>query len=85
MAFRGRGGGGSSNVNAGIWMRGRREDYEGWGDVWGIEDIERSFVEVSMGQGFRGKVSKVFRSVEQRWIDLSRWARTRVRMERSMV
>ena len=49
MAFRGIGGGGSSNVNAGIWMRGRREDYEGWGDVWRIEDIERSFVEVSIG------------------------------------
>jgi choline dehydrogenase len=50
QAYRGVGGGGSGNVNAGLWSRGRREDYVAdW--PWDIADIERSFnaVESSLG------------------------------------
>jgi hypothetical protein len=50
QAYRGIGGGGSGNVNAGLWSRGRRADYIAhW--PWDITDIERSFraVEASLG------------------------------------
>eukprot|EP00960_Hanusia_phi_P035796 751954-Hanusia_phi.AAC.3 len=42
--WQGKGGGGTGNINAALWMRGRREDYESW--PWRMEDIERSFEEV---------------------------------------
>ena len=32
---------GMSNVNATLWLRGRREEYDDW--PWDIEDIEESF------------------------------------------
>ena len=39
----GEGGGGTGNLNACLWVRGRREDYEqDWG-LWAIADIEESF------------------------------------------
>ncbi|CAM9649268.1 unnamed protein product, partial [Ectocarpus fasciculatus] len=41
-AYRGVGGGGTSNVNAGLYQRGREEDYEKhW--PWELKDIEASF------------------------------------------
>ncbi|CBJ33402.1 glucose-methanol-choline oxidoreductase [Ectocarpus siliculosus] len=41
-AYNGVGGGGSSNVNAGLYQRGREEDYEKhW--PWELKDIEASF------------------------------------------
>ncbi|CAN0037431.1 unnamed protein product, partial [Scytosiphon promiscuus] len=41
-AFRGRGGGGTSNVNSGFYQRGREKDYdEHW--PWEVKDIEASF------------------------------------------
>ncbi|EKX47632.1 hypothetical protein GUITHDRAFT_106620 [Guillardia theta CCMP2712] len=40
-AFRGEGFGGTGNVNACIWCRGRREDYQQW--PWKLEDIEKGF------------------------------------------
>ena len=50
QAYRGIGGGGSGNVNAGLWSRGRREEYEAqW--PWDIADIESSFAAVESALG----------------------------------
>ena len=38
------GAGGSSNINATLWSRGRKEDYACW--LWKIQDIEKSFESV---------------------------------------
>ncbi|CAM9538350.1 unnamed protein product, partial [Chrysoparadoxa australica] len=43
-AWRGRGCGGCSLVNAGLYQRGRRSDYEAW--PWSLGGIEESFQEV---------------------------------------
>ncbi|CAM9120018.1 unnamed protein product, partial [Hapterophycus canaliculatus] len=44
-AYRGRGGGGTSNVNSGFYQRGREEDYDKhW--PWELKDIEASFKSV---------------------------------------
>ncbi len=40
-AWGGRGGGGGSTINAGIYQRGRQEDYENW--PWSSEEILSSF------------------------------------------
>jgi choline dehydrogenase len=45
-AWAGKGGGGSTLVNAGLYMRGAQEDYESW--PWPLEDIESSFRSIEM-------------------------------------
>ena len=43
--WQGRGAGGTSNINASIWLRGRREDYaQHW--PWGIDEIQGAFESV---------------------------------------
>ncbi|MCD0163815.1 GMC family oxidoreductase, partial [Deinococcus sp. 6YEL10] len=35
--------GGSSAINATIWIRGSRRDFDGWGDGWTWEDVLPEF------------------------------------------
>ena len=57
--------GGSSSINAMIYMRGQREDYDGWRDLgnagWGYQDVLPYFIKsennigASLDPGFHGK------------------------------
>lgn len=47
----GNGGGGTGNLNACLWARGRREDYEKDWDMWATADIEESFQAVEAAFG----------------------------------
>ena len=45
--------GGSSSINAMVWIRGAREDYDGWRDAgnpgWGYEDVLPAFAPEALG------------------------------------
>ncbi len=47
----GNGGGGTGNLNACLWARGRRADYERDWAVWACDDIEESFQAVEEAYG----------------------------------
>ena len=65
--------GGSSSINAMVWIRGHREDYEEWGRTvpgWGWEDVLPAYRAIedneAGGDAYRGKGGPLFISANRR-------------------